>query len=62
MPSDHTTTTTASDALRHLGVSNRNDARRLLASYARRHEMSAEEMQQVLDEFPARRAVTRSTH
>ncbi|MEV0216015.1 hypothetical protein [Micromonospora sp. NPDC050695] len=62
MPPDHTTSATASDALRHLGVTNRDEARRLLDMYARRHEMSAEQTQQVLDEFPARRAVTRDAH
>ncbi|KAB1946491.1 hypothetical protein F8271_06540 [Micromonospora sp. ALFpr18c] len=60
MPTDHTTTTT--DALRHLGITNRDDARQLLGSYARRHEMTANDIAQVLDDFPARRAVTRDTH
>jgi len=62
MPPENTTTTTASDALRHLGVTNRDDARRLLGSYVRRHEMSADDVAQVLDTFPARRAVTRDAH
>ncbi|MEH1012466.1 hypothetical protein V6U90_04985 [Micromonospora sp. CPCC 206060] len=59
MPTDLVTKTI--DALRHLGADN-HDARRLLGMYAGRHDMTAEEVAQVLDEFPARRPVNRHTH
>lgn len=60
MPTDHVNK--AIDALRHLGVDNRDDARRLLGMYAGRHEMTAEEITQVLGASPARRTANSHAH
>ncbi|MFG1844610.1 hypothetical protein [Micromonospora carbonacea] len=59
MPTDHATK--AINALRHLGVDNRDDACRLLGMYAGRHDMTAEQVAQIPDQFPARRAANSST-
>ena len=47
---------TVIEALRHLRVDNQDDARKLIASYARRHELTSEQQRQVIDSFPVRRA------
>jgi len=42
----------AIEALTHLGVDNRADARRMLGMYAGRHDLSVDNIKQVIQAFP----------